>query len=72
VRWVAAALLAGGFATAAMLAPRGHGGRPQMAPMRQIYDFVQAHFGTPVPVAPTMATLYAISLISSRRRRAGA
>ena len=54
VRWAAAALLAGGFATAAMLAPRGHGGRPTMTPMRQIYDFAQTPFGTPPVASPVM------------------
>jgi hypothetical protein len=52
VTWAAAALVAGGFAAAAMLAPRGMNGAPQIAPLKQIYEFVQSHIVRPAPAAP--------------------
>jgi hypothetical protein len=49
VTWAAAALLAGGFAAAAMFAPRGADGAPRVAPLKQVYEFVQRYFVVPVP-----------------------
>ena len=49
VTWAAAALLAGGFAAAAMLAPRGVNGVPQFAPVKQFYEFVHSHIVRPAP-----------------------
>jgi hypothetical protein len=49
VTWAAAALVAGGFAAAAMLAPRGMNGAPQVAPLKQVYEFVQSHIVRPAP-----------------------
>jgi hypothetical protein len=49
MKWAAAALVAGGFAAAAMLAPRGVNGIPQVAPLKQIYEFVQRRFAPPPP-----------------------
>jgi hypothetical protein len=48
-QWAAAALLAGGFAAAAMFTPRGVDGAPEAAPFRQIHEFVLAHFYAPPP-----------------------
>jgi hypothetical protein len=48
--WAAAALLASGFAAAAMFAPRGSGVW-QVAPFRQVSEFVRAALGTP-PAPP--------------------
>src|SRR5688572_5739991 len=42
--WAASALLAGGFAAAAMLAPRDTRGVPQVAPVKQFYELVRAIF----------------------------
>jgi hypothetical protein len=47
VAWAASALLAAGFAAAAMLAPRNVSGVPQIAPVKQFHEFVQSHFGGP-------------------------
>ncbi len=52
VTWAAAALLGAGFAAAAMFAPRGLGGPPQVAPLKQIYEFVQRQFGAALPPPP--------------------
>lgn len=53
VSWAAAALLAGGFAAAAMFAPRG-AGVWNVTPFRQVSEFVSATFGTPPAPVPTM------------------
>jgi hypothetical protein len=54
--WAAAALLAGGFAAAAMFAPRGTG-IWNVAPFRQVSEFVSATLGTPGPTPPVMGTI---------------
>lgn len=53
-KWAAAALLGAGFAAAAMFAPRGFNGPPQVAPLKQIYEFVQKQFGAPLPPVRVM------------------
>lgn len=58
VTWAAAALLGAGFAAAAMFAPRGFGGPPRVAPLKQIHEFVQRQFGPPAPpLVPTMGDI---------------
>jgi hypothetical protein len=51
--WAAAALLAGGFAAAAMFAPRGTS-VSQVTPFKQVSEFVSAAFGRPPAPMPTM------------------
>ena len=51
--WAAAALLAGGFAAAAMFAPRGSG-VSQVTPFRQVREFVRSTFGGPPAPMVTM------------------
>jgi hypothetical protein len=51
--WAAAALLAGGFAAAAMFAPRGMG-VSQVTPFKQVFEFVSATLGRPPAPMATM------------------
>jgi hypothetical protein len=51
--WAAAALLAAGFAAAAMFAPRGTG-VSQVTPFKQVFEFVSAAFGRPPAPMATM------------------
>ncbi len=53
VSWAAAALLAGGFAAAAMFAPRGSAVW-SVTPFRQVDEFVSRTFGPPPAPAVTM------------------
>ena len=50
--WAAAALLAGGFAAAAMFAPRGSG-VSHVTPFKEVFEFVRSTFGAP-PVTPPL------------------
>ena len=54
--WAAAALLAGGFAAAAMFAPRG-AGVWNVTPFRQVSEFVSSTFGTPSPSPMVMGEI---------------
>jgi hypothetical protein len=54
--WAAAALLAGGFAAAAMFAPRG-AGVPQVTPFKEVFEFVRTTFGAPPSTPPLMGKL---------------
>jgi hypothetical protein len=54
--WAAAALLAGGFAAAAMFAPRGTG-VPQVTPFKEVLEFVRSTFGAPPSAPPVMGRL---------------
>ena len=53
VSWAAAALLAGGFAAAAMFAPRGTG-IAQATPFRQVLEFVRTAVGAPAAPPPAL------------------
>lgn len=54
--WAAAALLAGGFAAAAMFAPRGSA-MWQTTPLRQVHEFVNTMLGAPSPSPVTMGEM---------------
>ena len=54
--WAAAALLAGGFAAAAMFAPRGTG-VSRVTPFKEVFEFVRSTFGAPPAPPPIMGKL---------------